>query len=158
MKRKNKKPDSDDISDLQRIGNIADATMLDACLKINTNENQYILNLKLEKSHVLDILRSLLRKSLHPSHCPPGIKNNPAPSETEIWVDENTYLTAREFEIMKFVSDGLYNKEVADKLGLKNSTVRNTLYRAYIKLKTANRTEASNKFKEIYNNQKNIQI
>jgi DNA-binding NarL/FixJ family response regulator len=162
MKRKNKKPDSGSISDLQRIGNIADATLLDACLKINTNENQYVLNLKLEKSHVLDILRSLLKKSFHPSHCNSDIKNNPEQSGTEVnpalWVDDNTYLTAREFEIMKFVSDGLYNKEIADRLGLKNSTVRNTLYRAYIKLKTANRTEASNKFKEIFNNQKNIQI
>jgi DNA-binding NarL/FixJ family response regulator len=162
MKRKNKKPDSENISDFQRIGNIADASLLDACLKINTDENQYVLNLKLEKSHVLDILRSLLKKSYHPSHSPSEIKTNSEQSGTEVtpasWIDENTYLTAREFEIMKLVSAGLYNKEVADRLGLKNSTVRNTLYRAYIKLKTANRTEASNRFKEIFNNQKNIQI
>jgi DNA-binding CsgD family transcriptional regulator len=162
MKRKNKKPDSENISDFQRIGNIADASLLDACLKINTDENQYVLNLKLEKSHVLDILRSLLKKSFHPSHSPSEIKTNSEQSGTEVtpalWIDENTYLTAREFEIMKLVSDGLYNKEVADRLGLKRATVRAFLNKVNIKFRVNNRMEASNKLRELLNMPNNNQL
>jgi DNA-binding CsgD family transcriptional regulator len=162
MKRKKQNPDSDDISNLQRIGNIADATLLDACLKINTTENQYVLNLKLEKSHVLDILRSLLKKSFPSSHGASEIKNNPVQSESDVtpalWIDENTYLTSREVEIMKLVSQGLYNKEVADRLGLKRATVRAFLNKVNIKFRVNNRMEASNKLRELLNMPNNNQL
>ena len=44
-----------------------------------------------------------------------------------IWIDEETYLTWREFEIMERLSKGWLNKEIADDLGLEYNTVRNNL-------------------------------
>jgi len=61
---------------------------------------------------------------------------------TVIWIDDETYLTWREFEIMERLSKGLLNKEIADDLGLEYNTVRNNLQRIYRKFKCSNRSEA----------------
>lgn len=60
----------------------------------------------------------------------------------ELWIDDETYLTCREVEIMERLSKGWLNKEIADDLGLKFNTVRNHLQHIYPKLKVGNRSEA----------------
>ena len=58
-------------------------------------------------------------------------------------------LSEREFEIMKLVSTGKLNKEIADDLDVHTTTVKKHLQNIYPKLRVQNRTEASIKFMEI---------
>ncbi len=55
-------------------------------------------------------------------------------------------LTPREQEILEFLSRGLYNKEIADRLSITTGTVRNHLQRMYRKLHVTSRTEAVLKY------------
>lgn len=55
-------------------------------------------------------------------------------------------LTPREKEILSLVAQGCFDKEVADKLGISNTTVRNALHTIYRKLQVQSRTEATLKF------------
>ena len=55
-------------------------------------------------------------------------------------------LSDREFEVMVLVSNGLYNKEVADKLKCEECTIKKHLQHIFPKLKVNNRTEATVKF------------
>jgi DNA-binding CsgD family transcriptional regulator len=57
-------------------------------------------------------------------------------------VDDKTYLTCREIEIMEKLSKGWPNKLIADDLGLTENTVRVHLQNIYPKLGVVNRTEA----------------
>jgi DNA-binding NarL/FixJ family response regulator len=56
-----------------------------------------------------------------------------------------TILSARENETLHFLSQGLLYKEIAEKLGISTSTVRQHIHRIYEKLHVQNRTEALNK-------------
>jgi DNA-binding NarL/FixJ family response regulator len=58
-------------------------------------------------------------------------------------------LSEREFEIMKLVSTGKLNKEIADYLACKTNTVKKHLQHIFPKLNVQNRTEACIKFMEI---------
>lgn len=51
-------------------------------------------------------------------------------------------MTPRELHVLKLVASGLSNKQVARRLGIGETTVRNHLSRAFKKLGAANRTEA----------------
>jgi DNA-binding NarL/FixJ family response regulator len=53
-----------------------------------------------------------------------------------------THLTPREKEIMTLLSKGLFNKEIADQLGICLQTVNNILYNIYQKMNVSNRIEA----------------
>ena len=55
-------------------------------------------------------------------------------------------LTKREAEVAHLVSLGLSNKEIADRLGIKDSTVRNTLIPAFDKLGVKTRQQLMVKF------------
>jgi len=56
-----------------------------------------------------------------------------------------TILSVRENETLHFLSQGLLYKEIAEKLGISTSTVRQHIHRIYEKLHVQNRTEAINK-------------
>jgi DNA-binding NarL/FixJ family response regulator len=54
-------------------------------------------------------------------------------------------LTAREQEILQLLANGLLYKEIADRLTISTSTVRQHIHHIYQKLHVQNRTEAINK-------------
>ena len=54
-------------------------------------------------------------------------------------------LSGRENEILQLLSKGLLYKEIADKLSISVSTVRQHIHKIYEKLHVQNRTEAINK-------------
>ena len=57
-------------------------------------------------------------------------------------------LAPRETEILELVSQGLTNKEIADKLGLSFDTIRNRLRQVYDKLHVHCRAEAVMKYQQ----------
>jgi DNA-binding CsgD family transcriptional regulator len=65
---------------------------------------------------------------------------------SELWIDDETHLTAREVEIMERLLKGRNYKEIADELGIKFNTVRNHLQHVYPKLGIGNRSEASSEY------------
>lgn len=58
---------------------------------------------------------------------------------------EITLLSLRENEVLNLLAQGLLYKEIAEKLGISVSTVRQHIHRIYEKLHVQNRTEALNK-------------
>jgi DNA-binding NarL/FixJ family response regulator len=72
--------------------------------------------------------------------------NDPNPV---IWVNEKTYLTAREIKVMDRLILGRENKEIATDLNLQECTVKNYLQRIFRKFGVNNRIEASNRYKEL---------
>ena len=109
-----------------------------------------VLNLHFEGIQIVDLLKYLRVNSLteHIRTIDPVIENSTDAlnvvkvESTVIWIDDVTYLTWREFEIMERLSKGWLNKEIADDLGLEYNTVRNNLQRIYPKFKVGNRSEA----------------
>lgn len=73
--------------------------------------------------------------------------HKPAQSEGKAVV-EGTQLTKRETEILDLLSNGLANKEIADRLTLSTETVRVHLKRVYDKLHVRSRTEAVIKYRD----------
>ena len=55
-------------------------------------------------------------------------------------------LSPRESEILRLLSEGLFNKEIADRLKISNATIRNHLHHIYEKLHVGCRTEAVLKY------------
>lgn len=64
-------------------------------------------------------------------------------------VNIRSILSEREYEVMKKVSCGKLNKEIADELKCEQTTVKKHLQHIFPKLEVQNRTEASIKFMEI---------
>ncbi len=62
---------------------------------------------------------------------------------------EEVQLSKRETEILEFLTQGLANKEIADRLGISIETVRVHLKRIYDKLHVHSRTEAAMKYREM---------
>lgn len=62
---------------------------------------------------------------------------------------ENNILTLRQIEIVRSVSLGMTNKEIARKLNISPTTVQTHLANIYDGLKVNNRTEAVHKAREI---------
>ena len=57
-------------------------------------------------------------------------------------------LTTREIETLDLLAEGLYYKEVAERMGISVGNVRQKIHVIYRKLNAANRTEALNKYRE----------
>lgn len=66
-------------------------------------------------------------------------RRGPSPRQTE-------NLTPREEEVLRLVSQGFINKEIADQLGISLETVRQHLKNCYARLHVRSRTEAALKF------------
>lgn len=61
--------------------------------------------------------------------------------------DQSSFgLSEREQNVLKFLSDGLIYKEIAEKLSISSNTVKNHLKSIYKKLHVQNKTEAINKY------------
>jgi DNA-binding NarL/FixJ family response regulator len=60
-------------------------------------------------------------------------------------VDSEDELSARELQVFKYASEGMSNKEIADKLELSLSTIKNNMSCILRKLKSRNRIEALQK-------------
>ena len=58
-------------------------------------------------------------------------------------------LTPRQVEIVRLLSLGLTNREIADRCGIVEQSVKNQLVTIYLKLGVRNRTEALLKAKKI---------
>ncbi|CAN5364904.1 response regulator transcription factor [soil metagenome] len=65
---------------------------------------------------------------------------------TPVSNDASENLTPREEQVLRLVSRGLINKEIADELGITVETVRQHLKNIYTKLHVRSRTEAAMKF------------
>ena len=63
--------------------------------------------------------------------------------ECGMGLDES--LSKREIEIIVLVSEGLSNKEIAEKLFLSTKTIKSHLYNIYQKLNVSNRRQAAEK-------------
>ncbi len=58
-------------------------------------------------------------------------------------------LSFRETDVLKFVAQGLRNKEIADKLFVSTDTIKKHLYNTFQKLQVSNRLELANKAKQL---------
>jgi LuxR family maltose regulon positive regulatory protein len=54
-------------------------------------------------------------------------------------------LSDREVEVLKLISQGYRNSEIAEKLCISNNTVKTHIRKIYVKLRVRNRVEALNK-------------
>lgn len=61
-------------------------------------------------------------------------------------INIKSILTHRELEVMKLVSCGKYNKEIAVRLECNETTIKKHLQHIFPKLRVNNRTEATLKF------------
>jgi DNA-binding NarL/FixJ family response regulator len=130
--------------------------------RVNKNiaefKNGIVLYLHFDGIQIVDILRYLRENSMMENirSFDSAIQlpdNETFFSGTEIThglrIDEETYITWREYEIMERLLKGWLNKEIADDLGLGYNTVRNNLQRIYRKFKVSNRSEAILHYLEI---------
>ena len=64
-------------------------------------------------------------------------------SVVENKIDRDFHLTSRELEVLKFISEGLTNQEIAARLVVEVGTVKNHVHRILEKLNVSNRQEAA---------------
>ncbi len=103
----------------------------------------------LKNTGLIHIIESL--KELHEGGSPMSaniarklVMNFQENSKHEI-PEQLTLLSIRENEVLEWLAQGLLYKEIADKLNISTSTVRQHIHRIYEKLHVQNRTEAINK-------------
>lgn len=58
-------------------------------------------------------------------------------------IEKEERLSKREFEILKLVALGMYNKEIADRLSISEKTVKNHMSSIFRKIKVSDRTQAA---------------
>jgi DNA-binding NarL/FixJ family response regulator len=61
-------------------------------------------------------------------------------------------LTPREVETIHLLAEGLYYKEVADRMDISEGNVKQKIHKIYKKLDASNRTEALNIYRETNEN------
>ncbi len=74
------------------------------------------------------------KKSLHKQQTATKVINHQKIKDLEI--------TSREYEVLQAISDGLSNKEIADKLFLSESTIKTHVSNLLVKLNAKRRTQA----------------
>jgi DNA-binding NarL/FixJ family response regulator len=126
-------------------------SLLDVNMNFKELKHDIVLNIRIDGNQLVDFFRYIAEKSfsedssLVDQNIESTVKEltvNEKDLTPELWIDDETYLTCREVEIMEKLSKGWLNKEIADELGLKFNTVRNHLQNIYPKLKVGNRSEA----------------
>ncbi|MBK8700658.1 MAG: response regulator transcription factor [Saprospiraceae bacterium] len=115
---------------------IAMRKSLKCCFNRNPDLPKHIRNEVIRNhEHIID-------RSEHPNRLK---KNIPAPMNHNLWpFPEN--LTPREIQLMRALSRGLLNKEIATHLGITEGTVKQHLHNIYDKLEVTNKVEAINLF------------
>jgi DNA-binding NarL/FixJ family response regulator len=68
-----------------------------------------------------------------------ALSNAPVTSVVDARGDE--LLSRREQEVVRWMADGLSNREIAKEMGLSENTVKNYVYRIFNKLGVSNRVE-----------------
>ncbi|MDE6314110.1 MAG: response regulator transcription factor [Lachnospiraceae bacterium] len=63
--------------------------------------------------------------------------------EKESDLDKIHSLTKREMQILKLISEGLFNKEIGDRLNISERTVKNHVFNLFKKIGAADRTQAA---------------
>jgi len=84
----------------------------------------------------------LNKKSLH--------KNRPISKELNLDKIEELELSKREYEVLKEISGGLSNKEIAEKLFVSESTIKSHVSNVLVKLNAKRRTQAVQIAKELH--------
>lgn len=62
---------------------------------------------------------------------------------------ESLEISKREYEVLKLMSDGMSNKEIADRLFLSESTIKSHASNLFVKLNAKRRTQAIQKAKDL---------
>lgn len=102
-----------------------------------------------------DVYKSLVEKILNAFRTKAHI---PGPGEAipdyeaslqQIDPSKSQLLSPREIDTLRLLTDGLRNKEIADKLYVTTDTVKKHLYNIFIKLNVKNRLELVNKANEM---------
>ena len=112
------------------------------------NEVEYLLK-AIEIGYVLkDSELAVLRKAIFSVyHGENYIQPSLAPllmKRLDSSVDENEEgLTKREMEVLKLIAEGLFNKEIADKLSISEKTVKNHVSNIFRKINVSDRTQAA---------------
>lgn len=140
-------------------------------LDVNRNENELkhniVLNIPSGENQCVDFHRYIIEISFredlslvdhNDESSDKMLALNEKDLTPELWIDDETYLTCREVEIMERLSKGWLNKEIADDLGLKANTVRNHLQHIYPKLKVGNRSEAIIEYLKIRDKDKKMSL
>jgi len=65
------------------------------------------------------------------------------PGKSSLTTGRGIALTARQIEILKFISEGHSNKSIARSLGVSEKTVKTHITAIFKELKVVNRTQAS---------------
>lgn len=110
------------------------------------NGSVFALNMR------LDLWVTILRLILHGGVyvCPHVVHHAPPPvPDGDDGARLDITLTPRQREVMKLVSEGRCNKEIAATLGLSEHTVKLHLHNANRRLGASNRTEAAMRFRSI---------
>ena len=63
--------------------------------------------------------------------------------EKESDLDKIHSLTKRELQILKLIAEGLFNKEIGDRLNISERTVKNHVFNLFKKIDAADRTQAA---------------
>lgn len=63
--------------------------------------------------------------------------------ERNSYLDTNDVLTKREIEVLKLISEGLFNKEIAYMLAISEKTVKNHVSNIFKKINVSDRTQAA---------------
>ena len=111
--------------------------VLDRIKGLNLGADDYIVK-PFILPNLLARMEALLRRTSWQKSLPAGGKkpDNSAPSP------EQTTLTAREKDVLQLAAQGANNKEIAEKLVLREVTVKTHLNSIFKKLKVTNRTQA----------------
>ncbi len=64
-------------------------------------------------------------------------------AERDIMKDKMSELTNREMEVLKLIASGMFNKEIATKLGISERTVKNHVSNIFRKISVSDRTQAA---------------
>lgn len=68
---------------------------------------------------------------------------NSSLAERDVMKDKLSELTKREIEVLKLISNGLFNKEIASLLGISERTVKNHVSNIFRKISVSDRTQAA---------------
>jgi DNA-binding NarL/FixJ family response regulator len=141
------------------------STILDPDMNLREAKHDIILNISLDGNELADFFSYLAEKSLSEESSQTikvnenAVKQLPgdeAGLKHRLWVDEKTYLTCREVEIMELLLKGWLIKEIAVDLTLSDNTIRNHLQNIYHKLGIGNRSEAIIVYQKCLDKNKNM--
>jgi LuxR family maltose regulon positive regulatory protein len=106
-----------------------------------------LLREKVEKPEFID---TLIYQIYQKKTAPAVIETEPERiAELQLARDSLQSLSVREREILKLMSEGLRNKEIADKIFVSTLTVKKHLYNVFQKLNVHSRIQAIEKFKDL---------